>query len=132
MCASQMSSAVQRDDCLAGPGRAGDARWSGVVALDHLPLVGMQEDGPFLPREIERTLQFLDVPHHTEAAQGVGMIKGCRRDCDGLRHPRLPTCRQFQEGLGSLGGQVVRQDQQRVLGCCFHILEPLGRHAIPE
>jgi hypothetical protein len=38
----------------------------------------MQEDGPFLPREIERTLQFFDVRHHTEPAERVWMIEGRR------------------------------------------------------
>ena len=75
MRARQMGGPVQRHDGLAGAGRTGDARRTGVVALDPLPLLGMQEDGPFLPGEIERALQFLDIRHHAEAALGIGMIE---------------------------------------------------------
>ena len=56
MGAGQMHGPMQRHDGLAGAGGAGDPGWSGVVALHPLALFGMQEDRPFLPREIEGAL----------------------------------------------------------------------------
>ena len=92
----------------------------------------MQENRPFLPGEIERALQFFYICHYTETAQGVGMIKGCRQDRGRLRDARLAAGRQFQECLCRLSRQVVRHDQQRILGCRLDVVEPLGRHAIAE
>ena len=132
MRARQMGGPVQRHDGLARARRAGDARRAGVVALHPLPLLGVQEDRPLLPREIEGALQLLDVRHHAEAALGVGMIEGIRRRHGGLRHARLAARRQFQQRLRCLGGQMVGQGQQRVLGRLLDVVEPLGGHAVAE
>ena len=132
MRARQMGGPVQRHDGLACARRTGDARRPGVVALHPLPLLGVQEDRPLLPREIEGALQLLDVRHHAEAALGIGMIERIRRRHGGLRHARLATGRQFQQRLRRLGGQMVGQGQQRVLGRLPDIGEPLGGHAVAE
>ena len=79
MRARQMGGTVQRHDGLACAGRTGDARRAGVVALHPLPLLGVQEDRPLLPREIESALQLLHIRHHAEAALRIGMIEGIRR-----------------------------------------------------
>jgi hypothetical protein len=107
---------MQGDDGLARSRRAGNPRRPGVVALDPLPLFGVQKDRPLFPRVIESALQFLDVAHDAEAALRVRMVEGVggyRRCC---RHPRFAARRQFQQGLGRLGRQMVGQGQQRVLG----------------
>ena len=132
MRARQMRGPVQRDDGLARARRTGDAGRAGVVALHPLPLLGVQEDRPLLPREIEGALQLLDIGHHAEAALGVGMVERVRLRRHGLRHARLAAGRQFQQRLRRLGRQVVGQGQQRVLGRRLHIVQPLGRHAVAE
>ncbi|KFB73003.1 MAG: hypothetical protein AW09_001778 [Candidatus Accumulibacter phosphatis] len=58
--------------------------------------------------------------------EGVG---GYRRCC---RHPRFAARRQFQQGLGRLGRQVVGQGQQRVLGRVPDVVQPLGGHAVGQ
>ena len=142
MGAGQMHGAVQRHNGLARAGGAGDAGWPGVVALHPLALFGMQEDRPFLPREIEGALEFLDVRHHTEAALGVGMIKRIRDRRGRLSYPRLATRglqntrfatrSEFQEGFGRFSGQAVRQQQEVVFGGLAHVVEPLSRHAVAQ
>ena len=132
MRARQMGGPVQCDDGLARARRTGDARRAGVVALHPLPLLGMQEDRPLLPGEIEGALQLLDIRHHAEAALGVGMIEGIRRRRGGLGHAGLAAGRQFQQRLRRLGRQVVGQGQQRVLGRRLDIVQPLGGHAVAE
>jgi hypothetical protein len=102
-----MHGAVKRHNGLAGARRARDAGWPGVIALDPLPLFGMQEDRPFLPREIEGALQFLHVGHHAETALGVGMLKGIGGGEHWLRHAGLAAGRKFQQGLGCLGWQMI-------------------------
>ena len=52
-----MGGAMNGDDVFAGPGRSGYASRAGVVALDPLALVWMQEYRPLLPRKIESLLQ---------------------------------------------------------------------------
>ena len=71
--AGEMGGAMQRDDGLASAGRARDARGTGEVARDQRRLRGMQEDGPFLPRLVERAAQRLDVAEGAEATERVGM-----------------------------------------------------------
>jgi hypothetical protein len=67
---------MQRDDGLAGAGRAGDSRRPGIAALDQLPLRRVEEDRPFLPRIVECALQLLEIGHDAEAALRVGMGEG--------------------------------------------------------
>jgi hypothetical protein len=77
-----------------------------------LPLLGMQEDGPFVPRIIEGPRQFLDVGHDPKPALGIGMserIGNCGRR---LRHARAATGRQFQECLGGFARQVFDDGEQ--------------------
>ena len=109
-----------------------DTRWTGIVALHALPLLGVQEDRPLLPGEIKGALQPLHIRHHAEAALGVGVIEGaCRRP--GLRrHAGLTSGRQFQQCLGRLRWQMLRQGKQCVLGRLPHVGEPFGRDAIAE
>ena len=66
----------------------------------------MQEDRPFLPREIERALEFLDVGHHPEAALGVGVIERIR---DGRRRFHRP--RFAAGGDNALQPDVVVENQ---------------------
>jgi hypothetical protein len=54
--------------------------------------------------------------------------RGLRRGM-GLRHARFAASCQFQERLCGLRRQMVRNDEDRVLGRALHILEPLDRHA---
>ena len=130
--ARQMRGPVQRHDGLARSCRTGDARRTGIVALHPLPLLGVEEDGPLLPWEIERALQFLDIRHHAEAALGIGMIEWICGYRSWLRHARLAAGRQFQQRLRRLGGQMVGQSKQRVLGRLLDVAEPLGGHAVAE
>ena len=128
-----MSGAVQRDDGLAGARRAGDARRAGVVALDPFPLLGMQEDRPLLPREIERTLQFLDVRHHAEAALRIGMLEGADATARQAADTRgLPPVASSSSASAASAGRWSASDQQRVLGRLLDIVQPLGRHAVAE
>ena len=133
MGAGQMGGPVKRHDGLARAGGAGDAGWSGIVALDPLPLFGMQEDCPFLPREIEGALQFLDVGHHAEAALGIGMIeriRGGRRRCSDAR---FAARGKFQQGFGCLAGQVIGQATGGCLSvACANVVQPLGGHAVAQ
>jgi hypothetical protein len=73
-----MHRAVEGHDRLAGASGAANPRRPGEVTLHRLPLLGVQENGPLLPRKIEGTLEFLDVGHHAESALGIGMIEGIR------------------------------------------------------
>jgi hypothetical protein len=75
MRACQVRYPVQRDDGLAGPGRAGDARRTGVVALDHVSLVRVEENRPLVPGEIERALQLVDARYGPESALRIGMAE---------------------------------------------------------
>ena len=59
-----------------------------TLQADNGRLVGMQEDGPFLPGEIERALQFVNICHHAETTQGVGMIEGRCQDGGGASRSR--------------------------------------------
>ena len=72
---------MQRHNCLPRPSGAGHTGGAGVAPLDQLPLLGMQEDGPFVPRELQRPFKLLDVGHQAEPALRVGMIERthCRR-----------------------------------------------------
>ena len=86
--ARQIDGPMQCDDRLARSGGTGHARRAGVVTFDPLPLLRVQEHSPLFPREIERTLQFLDVRHHAETALGVGMVERVRRGHGRLRYSR--------------------------------------------
>ena len=130
--ARQMCGPVQRHDGLARARRAGNARRAGIVSLDQLPLLGVQEDRPLLPGKVERALQLLDIRHHAEPALGIGMSERICRCHRGLRHTRLAARRQFQQRLRSLGRQMVGQSKQRVLSCLLDVVEPLGGHAVAE
>ncbi len=92
----------------------------------------MQEDGPLLPGKVECPLQLFHIRHDAEAALGIGMVKGIGRHHHGLRHAGLAPGCQFQQGFGGLGGQVVGQGQQGVLGRRLDIFEPLGGNAVAE
>ncbi len=109
MCARQMSGAVQRDDGLTGPGRAGDARWPGVVAFHHLPLLWVQEDGPFLPGKSRARCSSSIFAMTRKRRSASGCSKGVAAGVAGREHARLAAGRQFEQCFGGFGGQVVRQ-----------------------
>lgn len=127
--AGQKDRPVQRDDGLAGSGRAGDPRRAAVVALSIGALRRVQEDGPLLPRVFKRPLQFLDIREHAEPAQRIGVAEWIglgRRHCWGLRsHPG----REIQERLRGFLRQVIGHIEERVLGRRAHRIEPFGGHA---
>ncbi len=132
MTACQKHGPVQRHDGLAGARRPRYPRRAAVVALDPLALLGMQKDRPFLPRIVQGGLQFGQVAHDTEAALGIRVVK---RVSSGLHlggFARLAAGGQFQQCLGSLGGQVVGQGQQAVFGSGFDILQPLNGYAVAQ
>jgi len=79
MGARQIGGAVQRNDCLAGTGRAGYASRTGEIVLYYLPLIGVEKDGPLVPRIIEGTLQFLEARDIPKPALSVRMVEGGRR-----------------------------------------------------
>ena len=92
----------------------------------------MQEDRPFLPREIERALEFLDVGHHPEAALGVGVIERIRDGRRRFHRPRFAAGGDFQKGFGRLSGKALGQEQEAVFGGLAHVLQPLCRHAVAQ
>ena len=79
-----------------------------------------------------RTLQFLDVGHHAETALGVGMVERVRRSHGRLRHARATARCQFQQRFPRFSGQMVRQGEKCFLAGRANIVNPLGRHAIPQ
>ena len=113
-------------------GGAGNSRRAGVIAFHPLPLLGMEKNSPFFPGKIERALQFLYIGHHAEAALRIRMIEGIRRCRRGLRHAGFAAGCQLQKRFRCFGGTMISQNQQRVLSCFFHVVEPLGRHAVAE
>jgi hypothetical protein len=130
--ARQRHGAVQRHDGLAGAGAAADPRGSVVVALNEPPLHRVQEHRPFVPRVIERPLQFLDIGQHTEPPLRVGVGEGIGLDRGALRHRRHGTGCQVQERLGRLLRQVIGDLEQRILGGAPHGVEPIAGYAIAE
>ena len=110
--ARQIGGPMQRNDGLARACRAGDTRRAGIVAFHPLALLGVQEDCPLLPGEIEGAFQFLHIRHDAEPPLGIGMIEGIGHRHGWLEHTGLATRRQFQQRLRSLGWQVLGQDQQ--------------------
>ena len=125
----EMGGAMQRDDGLAGPGRARDAGGPGEIAGDERRLRGMQEDGPFLPRLVERATQGLDVAKNAEAALRVGM--GERVGFDGLRLRRfgLLSDRELQQRFLRLLRHMGDHVEQRVLVGRADVVDPFLRHA---
>ena len=122
------------------------ARWSATIvlpvrptrprapgrrsALDPLTLLGVEEDGPLLPGELEGALQLLDVRHDAEAALRVRVLERVGRRRRG-RHARRPAGGQLQQRLRSLAGQAVRQSEQRPRRPGAR-RQPLGGHAVAE
>ena len=132
MGAGQMRGAVQGHDGFARAGGAGNASRAGVVALHPLALLGMQEDRPLLPREIEGALQFFDVGHYAETALGVGMIERIRDRSHRLRHAGFAARGKLEQRLGGFTGQTIRQKQESVFRGLSHVIQPLRRHAVAE
>ena len=127
-----MHRSIQGDDRLAGAGRSGDANRPGVVLLDRLALLGMQEDDPLLPGVVEGRLQLFDRRQDAEPTLCVGMSERIGLRAGDLRRPWLAAHRKLQQRLGGLGGQMVRYGEDRVLRRCSHVREPLRRHAVSE
>ena len=117
---------VQCHDRLARARTAAYPGGSVVVALDQPSLRRMQEDRPFLPREIERPFEFLDIRQHAEPALRVGMGERIGLDRRSFRHRRGGTRRQVQQGLGSLLRQPFGDVEERVLVGSPDRIEPLG------
>jgi hypothetical protein len=155
MGAREMMRPMQSHDGLAGPGGAGHARRAGVVALHPLPLIGVKEDGPLVPGEVEGALQLLHARHDPEAALGIGMIEraanrnsareyprlgvggqervlnACNRGGQ-LGHARPAACGKFQQRLPGLRREVASQDQERVVGRVLHVTDPFDGNAVAE
>ena len=51
-------------------------RRTGIVSLYPLPLVRVQEYGPFFPGEIKSTLQLFHVLHDAKSPLGIRMVEG--------------------------------------------------------
>ena len=127
-----MHGAMERDHGLAGAGRAGDPYRARKAALDDVPLRRMQENRPFLPRVIERGLEFLYVLDHAEAAQCIRMSeRACPR-----RRRRRPIEHAggdvLQQRLGGLRRQVVGQREEAIVVGRLHVGDPVLRHADRE
>ena len=123
---------MEGDDRLAGAGRTGHAGGAAVIALDRLALRRMQEDGPFLPRVVQGTRQFVAIVDEAEAALRIRMGKGIGALGCGRSGRRGDAGRQVQQRLGGLLGQVVRQVEQRSVGGGAHVRQPFGRHTVAE
>src|SRR3546814_20185374 len=66
---------------LARTSRSGDTGRAVVITLHHLALRRMQEYRPFVPREVQRPLQLLDIGHDPETALSVRVFEGVRIPC---------------------------------------------------
>ena len=112
----QVHGTMQRHDRLACAGRSRDARRPVIVAHDELPLLGMQEDRPLVPRGIEGALQLLDARHHPEAPLRIWMLErvGYRHR---LRRPWRASGGELKDRLRRLRGQMLREGEQAVLVC---------------
>jgi hypothetical protein len=143
----QVNRPVQCHDRFAGARTAAYPGGSVVVAVDEPTLRRMQEDRPFIPRIIERTLQFLDVGDHPEPALRVGMIErvdnrqergtvdteghiGPIFGCDG-DFGRSAGC-ESQQGFGGLLRQAFGDIEQGVFIGPADLVEPRGRYAVTE
>ena len=73
--AGQEDGAMQRHNRLPRAGGAGNPCWPCVVPFNQLPLLGMEEHRPPVPRELQGALKFLDIAHHPESALRIGMIE---------------------------------------------------------
>ena len=73
--ACEMGGSVKRYDGLSSACRPRDAGWAREVSLDQLPLLGMEEDRPTLPRVLQCALQLFYIVHYAEAAPGVGVFE---------------------------------------------------------
>ena len=87
-------------------------------------LAGMEEHRPALPGGVERQGKRLLVLHHAEPAQRVGMGKRVGRD-KRRRPPQHAGAGIVQQRLPRLGGQMVGQRQERILGRGLHIGDPV-------
>ena len=120
---------MQRHDRLAGPGRARDARRAGKVARDQRGLRRMKEDGPFLPRLVERAAQRLDIAENAKAAQGVGMGEGVASAGTGFGASGFsPTASLSNASCASCGRWAIDVEQRVFVGRS-HVIDPFRRHA---
>jgi len=92
----------------------------------------MKENGPFVPRVVERALQLLYVRYHAEAALGVGMGKRISPNGYWLGDLGRYASGQIEQSFGGLTRQVVREFQQRVLIGAAYVGHPLRRYAVPQ
>src|SRR4051812_47312959 len=116
---------MQRDDRLARSRRPRDSGRAGLVALDPLPLLGVQEDRPLLPRIIERSRQLFQIAHYAEPALGVGMFERVVDGRERLGYPRFAANSKFQQRLGGLARQMSGEVEDGILGGGSHIAKPL-------
>ena len=120
--------AVECHDGLPGPRRAGNPGGAREVALDQPSLLGVEEDRPLVPRELESAFEVRDVLDDAEAAQRIRMrerIAARRRGRHRLRGP--PARRHFQERLRRLARQPLGEEQHVGLGREPYVGQPLGR-----
>ena len=91
--ACQKGRSVERNDRLPGTGRTGDAGRAIERSFHQCALGRVEEDCPLLPRELHRARQLLDIVHHPEAAQGVGMLERIGTSDRPWRRLRSASCR---------------------------------------
>ena len=132
MCASQVDRAVEGHNRLARAGRAGHACGTAEATFDKIALVGVEEDGPGVPRRVERALQLLRAAHHHKVALGIGMGERVFSDDGFNARARCSTSRHFEQRLRDFARQMPEHIEQACLGHASHVVEPFRRHAIAE
>jgi hypothetical protein len=98
--------------------------------LYELALLGVKEDGPFVPRIVQRPCQLLHIVHDAKAAQGIGVFEWAWNCRHGRSHSRLPASSQLQERFRRFSGQMVGNREEGVFGCSVDIVEPLLGNAV--
>src|SRR5207253_2675151 len=126
----QMHSPVQRDDRLARAGRTRDPRRPVEIALDQFSLRRMEKDRPFVPRIVERSRQFLDIAHYTEATLRVRMLERVGDLRGRWSHLWFAAGSKLQQRFSRLCWQMVSHRQERIFIGFTDIGKPLRRHSI--
>ena len=103
------------------------------VALDELALGGMEEDRPLLPRDSPAPAP---VPRRCVMTRKRRCASGCSNGSPSrgaaAAIARRAASGQFQQRLGRLGGQVVGQVEQGVLGRGLGLRPAIPRHAVAQ
>ena len=135
MLPGQMTRSVQSDNRLAGPCRASHSSGPLELSFDHIALLGMKEDGPFLPREIERQFQLIQILYNAETTLSIGMRERVFFYSHGSGNHRCIPGRQLKESLCRLRREVITNSQQPIFvggtGLYFQALTQ-GMAEIPD